>query len=106
MIDAVFHALAETRRRQLLWLIRDQERTAGEIADYFPEVTRPAISQHLHILDEAGLVVCRRAGTRRFYRLRPEGLSELRGYLAAFWEDRLSVLKTVVENEEGRSETK
>jgi DNA-binding transcriptional ArsR family regulator len=97
MIDDVIHALAEPRRRQLLWLVRDRERTAGEIAEYFSEVTRPAISQHLRVLQEAGLVSMRKAGTRRYYRLRPDGLEELRGYLAAFWEDRLATLKEIVE---------
>ena len=103
MIDQILQALVEPRRRQLLWLIREKERTAGEIADHFPEVTRPAISQHLRVLEEAGLVSCRRAGTRRYYRARPEGLTELRSYLAAFWEDRLALLKEVVETQKGKS---
>jgi DNA-binding transcriptional ArsR family regulator len=99
MIDDVIHALAEPRRRQLLWLVRERERTAGEIADFFSEVTRPAISQHLRVLQEAGLVTVRKAGTRRYYRLRPEGLEELHSYLAAFWEDRLAALKEIVETQ-------
>jgi DNA-binding transcriptional ArsR family regulator len=106
MIDEVLNAIVEPRRRQLLWLLRDRERTAGEIAEAFSEVTRPAISQHLRILEEAGLVTVRKAGTRRYYRLRPEGLSELQGYLAAFWGDRLAVLKEVVENKAREENTK
>jgi len=105
MIDEVLSAIVEPRRRQLLWLVRDRERTAGEIAEYFSEVTRPAISQHLRILEEAGLVSVRKAGTRRFYRLRPEGLAELQDYLAAFWENRLAALKEIVENEAREANT-
>jgi DNA-binding transcriptional ArsR family regulator len=86
-MDAVLAALAEPRRRAILALVRDGELTAGEIAARF-EVTRPAISQHLGVLRAAGLVVERREGTRRYYRARPQGAAELRGWLDAFWGRR------------------
>jgi DNA-binding transcriptional ArsR family regulator len=73
--------------------------TAGEIAAHF-DVTRPAVSQHLNVLKEAGLVSERRNGTRRLCRARPEGLADLRSFLEEFWGDRLEVLKREAELEE------
>src|SRR5262249_20403651 len=81
---AILNALADPRRRAILRLVRDVERPAGDIAAHFPEVTGPAISQHLRVLREAGLLAERRAGTRRLYRVRPEGLHELREWLREF----------------------
>jgi DNA-binding transcriptional ArsR family regulator len=75
------------------------ERTAGDIAAQF-EVTRPAISQHLTVLRDAGLVVERRAGTRRWYRARPEGTRELHDWLEGFWDDGLARLAAAAEQEE------
>ena len=98
-MDAVLHAIAEPRRRRILELVGPQELTAGEIAARF-DVTRPAISQHLTVLSEAGLVSVRREGTRRIYRARPEGLSELREYLHEFWAVRLDRLKAAAERAE------
>ena len=95
-VEAALRAIAEPRRRAILRLVRDRELTAGEIAAQF-DVTRPAISQHLTILKEAGLIVERHLGTRRLYRLRPKGLAELRSYLDEFWADQLEQLKDVVE---------
>jgi DNA-binding transcriptional ArsR family regulator len=80
-------------------MVRDRELTAGEIATRF-EVTRPAISQHLGVLKEAGLLDERRDGARRLYRARPAGLAELRGYLEGFWSDGLERLKAEAEREE------
>lgn len=99
-MDATLHALAEPRRRAILELVRDRELAAGQIAREF-EVTRPAISQHLTVLREAGLLHERREGTRRLYRARPAGLAELREYLDAFWAGRLADLKQAVEDETG-----
>jgi len=73
--------------------------TAGTIASQF-DVTRPAISQHLRVLHGAGLLSERREGTRRIYRARPEGLSELRAYLDDLWGERLAALKREIEAEE------
>ena len=92
-------AIAEPRRRAILQLVRDDELSAGEIASHF-EVTRPAVSQHLNVLKEAGLVSERRNGTRRLYRARPEGLVELRDFLEGFWDVRLEALKREAEREE------
>src|SRR5215216_3247359 len=98
--DAVLHALAEPRRRAILRLVRDAERPAGEIAAAFPDVTGPAISQHLRVLREAGLVQERRDGTRRLYRARPEGLAEIRRWLRDFWDESLAQLKQEAEYDE------
>jgi DNA-binding transcriptional ArsR family regulator len=97
-MEAALRAIAEPRRRTILRLVRDRELTAGEIASHF-DVSRPAISQHLTTLKEAGLIVERHLGTRRFYRARPEGLAELRAYLDEFWSDGLQRLKEAVERE-------
>jgi DNA-binding transcriptional ArsR family regulator len=97
----VVQAISEPRRREILRLVRDEELPAGEIAARF-DVTRPAISQHLTVLKNAGLIAERRAGTRRFYRARPEGLEELRSFLDDFWAGRLERLKAVVEREEAK----
>ena len=82
-MEAALKAIAEPRRREILRLVWDAELSAGEIASHF-EVTRPAISQHLRVLKEAGLVDERRDGTRRIYRARPDGLEGLREFLAGF----------------------
>jgi DNA-binding transcriptional ArsR family regulator len=94
----VFQALGEPRRREVLALVAEDERTAGAIAERF-DVTRQAISQHLRILLDAGLIHERREGTRRFYRARPEGLDDVRAYLDAMWPGALHRLKTAAEAE-------
>ena len=101
-MEAALKAIAEPHRRKMLRLVWDAELSAGEIASHF-EITRPAVSQHLGVLKEAGLVDERRNGTRRLYRARPERMDELREFLDAFWGDRLEALKREVEREE-RSE--
>ena len=101
-MDAALRALVEPRRREILRLVWQRERPAGEIAAHF-DVTRPAISQHLRILKEAGLIVERRLGTRRLYRARPEGLAELRTFIEEFWDEQLARLKEQAELEERRS---
>src|SRR5947207_10078573 len=98
-MEAALKAIAGPRRRQILTLVKDGELSAGEIASHF-EVTRPAVSQHLNVLKEAGLVSERRNGTRRLYRARPEGLVELRDFLEGFWDVRLEALKREAEKEE------
>jgi len=100
-MEAALKAIAEPRRRAILHLVRDQERTAGDIADHF-EVTRPAVSQHLRVLKEAGLVAERRDGTRRWYRARPETIRDLQRFLEDFWDEGLARLKAVAEWEERR----
>ena len=98
-MEAALKAIAAPRRRQILALVRDGELSAGEIAEHF-DVTRPAVSQHLTVLKEAGLVSERRNGTRRLYRARPEGLAELKQFLEEFWDVRLEALKREAEKEE------
>jgi DNA-binding transcriptional ArsR family regulator len=92
----VLRAIAEPRRRAILRLVLDEERSAGAIASEF-DVTREAISQHLRVLKQAGLVAERKEGTRRFYRARPEGLAEVRPFLEEMWDDSLALLKAAVE---------
>jgi len=96
-MQTAFEALAEPRRRRILELVRDQELPAGEIAVEFSDVSRPAISQHLKVLREAGLVNERRSGTSRLYSVRPEGLSEIGQFIQSFWETRLEDLARVAE---------
>ena len=102
-METALKAIAAPRRRQILTLVRDDELTAGAIASHF-DVTRPAISQHLNVLKEAGLVSERRNGTRRLYRARPEGLAELKEFLEDFWSERLDALKREAEKEESKHE--
>jgi DNA-binding transcriptional ArsR family regulator len=98
-VEAALRAIAGPRRRRILTLVRDEELSAGEIAAQF-DVTRPAVSQDLTLLKEAGLVTERRNGTRRLYRVRPEGLAPLKSFLDEFWDDRLEALKRESEREE------
>jgi DNA-binding transcriptional ArsR family regulator len=96
-MQAVLDAVAEPRRREILLLVNFQELPAGEIAARFADVSRPAISQHLRVLKDAGLVSERREGTRRLYRTRPEGFGDLREFFQQFWDDRLDDLKVAAE---------
>ena len=98
-MEAALRAIAEPRRRAILRLVWDAELSAGEIASHF-DVSRPAVSQHLGVLKEVGLVSERRNGTRRLYRARPEGLADLKAFLDEFWGDRLTALKREAEREE------
>jgi DNA-binding transcriptional ArsR family regulator len=96
VVDQALRALADPGRRLIMTLVRSEERTAGEIAAELP-VTWPAVSQHLRVLKGAGLITERRAGTRRYYRARPEGLADVRAFLDGFWDTRLQSLKREVE---------
>ncbi len=99
--DVVTRAIAEPRRRRILSLTRDAELSAGQIAADF-EISRPAVSQHIAVLRDAGLLVERRDGTRRLYRARPDGLAGLRDFIEGFWTDRLERLKLAAELEQQR----
>jgi DNA-binding transcriptional ArsR family regulator len=99
-MEAAVRALAEPHRREILRLVRDDELSAGEIAAHF-DVTRPAVSQHLTVLKEAGLLDERRDGTRRLYRARAEGIDDLLRFLDDMWGERLAVLKQAVEADAG-----
>ena len=101
--DEALRALAEPRRRAILRLVAHEELAAGEIAATF-DVTRPAVSQHLTVLKNAGLLTERRDGTRRLYRARPEGLAQLRRLLDDMWADALDTARRLVEAERGIDE--
>jgi DNA-binding transcriptional ArsR family regulator len=95
-------ALGDPTRRAVLEELRRGPRAVGEIARRLP-VSRPAVSQHLRVLKEAGLVTERQNGTRRLYRVDPDGLAELREYLEEFWTEALESFKAAAEAErEGR----
>ena len=98
-MEETLRAIAEPRRQEILRLLADGELPSGEIANHF-SVSRPAISQHLQVLKAAGLVEERRAGTRHFYRARPEGLAQLRDFLDQFWTGALERLARAAETEE------
>src|SRR3954453_14147418 len=98
----VFEALAQPNRRAIMRLLASGELSAGDVASRF-DVTQPAISQHLKVLREAGLLSERRDGTRRLYSVRPEGLSDLHGFLAEMLPGRLERLKQLAEEEERRA---
>jgi DNA-binding transcriptional ArsR family regulator len=100
-VEAALKALAAQRRREILSLVRRDELCAGDIAGHF-DVTWPAVSQHLAVLKEAGLVDERRNGTQRLYRARPEGLVDVKAFVEDFWDPRLEALKREAEREEKR----
>jgi DNA-binding transcriptional ArsR family regulator len=103
-IDLVARALGDGTRRGILRLVRDDEMAAGDLAVAFAAMSRPAVSQHLRVLHEAGLVSIRRDGNRRLYRARTEGLAEVWQFVDEMWNDRLGRLKRAAEaTPEGRS---
>lgn len=99
--QAILRALAEPRRQEMLRLIRDQPRSAGEIGARF-DISQQAVSQHLQVLSDAGLVRVRRDGKRRLYVLDPDGLENLDAFLAGLWPAGLRRLKDAVEADHGR----
>jgi DNA-binding transcriptional ArsR family regulator len=101
--DEALRAIAEPRRRAILRLVAHDELAAGEIAAAF-DVTRTAISQHLTVLKNAGLLTERREGTRRLYRARPQGLDGLREFLDGMWAGSLDAARQIVEADRGLSD--
>lgn len=98
--QAVFDALVDPTRREILELLRPRRRTAGDIADHFPAISRPAVSQHLRVLLGARLVTQRAEGRRRVYDLNPTALRQVDRWLEryrVFWTDRLAALKRLAE---------
>jgi DNA-binding transcriptional ArsR family regulator len=91
-------ALGDGTRRLILERLRGGPRAVGELAAELP-VSRPAVSQHLRVLKEAGLVTERRNGTRRLYRVDTDGLAEVRDYLESFWTDVLAAFEAAAEAE-------
>jgi DNA-binding transcriptional ArsR family regulator len=102
--DEALKAIAEPRRRAILRLVADDELAAGEIAAVF-DVTRTAISQHLTVLKNAGLLTERREGTRRLYRARPEGLDGLREFLDDMWAASLDAARQIAEADRGLNDS-
>ena len=94
--DAVLRALAEPQRARIVRLVRDTELAAGEVADHF-DITAQAVSQHLRVLKDAGVLNERRDGTRRLYSVRPEAIESVREFLEELWPSSLANLKHVVE---------
>ena len=99
--QAILRALAEPRRQAMLRLIRDQPRSVGEIRAHF-DISQQAVSQHLQVLAEAGLVRVRRDGKRHLYVVDPEGLENLDAFLADLWPAGLRRLKDAVESHRDR----
>ncbi len=93
-------ALADPTRRAILQRLRRGPASVGELARGLP-VSQPAVSRHLRVLREANLVVARREGARRIYRLGGRGLSELRAYVESFWDDVLEAFREPTEHGEG-----
>jgi DNA-binding transcriptional ArsR family regulator len=100
-VAQVLVALAEPTRRQVLDELRTGPRSVGEITAAVP-VSQSAVSQHLRVLREAGLVRERRDGTRRLYRVDPDGLGALRAYLDQFWDDALEAFRRFADEESAR----
>ena len=94
-----FSALGDPHRRAILSLLGAQDLSVQQIAAGLP-ISRPAVSRHLRVLKDAGLVSDRSQGTRRLYRVDPRGLAELRSYLEGFWEAALADLAAAAETEE------
>ncbi|MBD0330335.1 MAG: winged helix-turn-helix transcriptional regulator [Thermoleophilia bacterium] len=93
------NALGDPTRRMIFERLRRGPKAVGELADGLP-VSRPAVSQHLRVLKEAGLVSERRDGTRRVYRVEPDGLAGLRAYFDRFWDEALAAYAAAAQTEE------
>jgi DNA-binding transcriptional ArsR family regulator len=100
--DAI-QALGDPTRRTVFERLREGPRSVGELARGLP-VSRPAVSQHLRVLKQAGLVRERREGTRNFYSVNGEGLAELREYFEGFWDEALMAFKAAAESEGGNED--
>ncbi|PLR66415.1 MULTISPECIES: ArsR/SmtB family transcription factor [Bacillaceae] len=99
MIIQTIHSLSVPARLEILELLRQGEMTSTEIASNF-SISAPAISQHLKVLEGSGLVSVRKAGTKRYYRIRREGFADLKTFIDQFWDDSLLRLKEAAEEEE------
>jgi DNA-binding transcriptional ArsR family regulator len=97
-------ALGDPTRRAIFERLADHPHAVGELAREMP-VSRPAVSQHLKVLKDAGLVTDRRAGNRRIYQLDPDGVAALRAYLDRFWNRSLAAFKGAVEPQEKKEVT-
>jgi DNA-binding transcriptional ArsR family regulator len=95
-------ALGDATRRAIFERVADHPSAVGELASGLP-VSRPAVSQHLRVLKDAGLVIDDRAGNRRIYRINPDGVADLRADLDRFWSSALAAYKAVAEQPDRRS---
>ena len=100
-VEAALRALAEPRRVAILQLARDEPRSVGDIAAHF-DISLQAVSQHLQVLQDAGLMTEQRVGTRRMYSIRPEGVDQVREFMEELWPDRLARLKRLAETKAKR----
>jgi DNA-binding transcriptional ArsR family regulator len=103
MIQHTIQALAEPTRREILALVGERELASSAIAAHF-HISAPAVSQHLKVLADCGLVSMRRDGTRRYYRLRREGLADIKAFVDRFWDDSLARLKEAAEEEQRKQD--
>jgi DNA-binding transcriptional ArsR family regulator len=97
--DAPIATLGDPTRRAIFERLAERPRAVGELARELP-VSRPAVSQHLRVLKDAGLVIDRPVGTRRIYQLDPDGVGALRAYLDGFWNQALAAFKAAAEKED------
>ena len=98
-MDVALKAIADSTRRRILSLVWHDERLAGSIASCF-DMSQPAVSQHLKVLLDAGLVTLRREGTKRYYRANHHAMTAVRRLIEAFWDERLAALKDAAEAEQ------
>ena len=98
-----FNALGDANRRAIVELLRPGERSVREIADELP-ISRPAVSQHLRVLKQAGLVTEEARGTRRLYRLHDAGVDAVKAYLERVWGDAVPRFRLTAENLSGRGD--
>lgn len=100
-----FQALADPTRREVFERLAEGPQAVGELAERLP-VSRPAVSQHLKVLKDAGLVTDRPQGARRVYQIDPQGLGQIRAWLDRFWDDALDAFKAEVERDPGEGSGK
>ena len=98
-MDVALKAIADPTRRRILSLVWHDERPAGAIASRF-DMSQPAVSQHLKVLLDAGLVTLRREGTKRYYRANHQAMAAVRRLIEDFWDERLAALKDAAEAEQ------
>lgn len=97
-----FRALADPTRRDILYLLSEQEMTVAQVSNKF-EMTRAAVKKHLNVLEQGALITVRRKGRETFNALHPEGMAPVRDWLSffdRFWDERLDNLKTAIENKD------
>ena len=102
-IAAAMTALGDPTRRAIFERLAERPQAVGELASELP-VSRPAVSQHLKVLKDAGLVIDRKVGTRRLYQVDPQALADLRAYFDAYWDQALAAFRTAADTEEDEAD--